>query len=431
MSRELLHVLYGDDVVAALEYDRKKDAITLDYDDSWRFGTNGFPISLSLPLTRKTHPDNSIRPFLQGLLPDNTGVMEAWGKRFQVSPRNPFDLIKHVGEDCAGALQFIRPERLEPILSGQLDSLTPLTDESLAERLEAVRAQSAAIPTFVEGRFSLAGAQAKDALHQKEGKWFVPGGRIPTTHILKPESGAIPHHALNEHFCLQLAAAIGLPSAQSGIMEIGGRQVFCVKRYDRVESSITGNTLRIHQEDTCQALGRRPDQKYQKDGGPSAIEIVRLLDRFSDDVSDDVSDVLRFVTELAFNWIIAGTDAHSKNYSILHARGSAMRLAPLYDLASWLPYEPDRKSRKTKLSMKIGNTYHLHTIDGAQWRRLANEAGLSPEGVVELVRLTVRNVMESLNATSSGIAETHDIPFLHKLAGLIGDRAKNCDSVLG
>lgn len=427
MSRELIHVLYGDEVVADLEYVRKKDAMALHYDDSWRFGTNGFPMSLSLPLARKTHPDDAIRSFLQGLLPDNTGVMDAWGKRFQVSPRNPFDLIKHVGEDCAGALQFIRPERLEPILSGQLDSLTPLTDKSLAERLEAVRAQSAATPTFVEGRFSLAGAQAKDALHQKEGRWFVPGGRIPTTHILKPESGAIPHHALNEHFCLQLAAAIGLPSAQSGIMEIGGRQVFCVKRYDRVESQITGKTLRIHQEDTCQALGRRPDQKYQKDGGPSAAEIVRLLDRFS----DDVSDVLRFVKELAFNWIIAGTDAHSKNYSLLHARGSTMRLAPLYDLAAWLPYEPDRKSRRTKLSMKIGNTYHLHSIDGAQWRRWANEAGLSPEGVVELVRLTVRIVLESLNATSSGIAKTHDVPFLHDLAGLIEDRAKICETLLG
>ena len=72
--------------------------------------------------------------FCRGLLPDNPAVVEAWGKRFQVSPRNPFDIIKHVGEDCAGALQFVRPERLDLILSGQLDSLAPLTEEDLADR---------------------------------------------------------------------------------------------------------------------------------------------------------------------------------------------------------------------------------------------------------------------------------------------------------
>jgi serine/threonine-protein kinase HipA len=428
MSRELLHVLYGDEIIATLEYDRNKDAVSLTYDDSWRFGTNGFPMSLSLPLSKKAHPDNAIRTFLQGLLPDNTGVMEAWGKRFQVSPRNPFDLIKHVGEDCAGALQFIRPERLEPILSGQLDSLIPLTELSLAERLEAIISQSAAIPTFIEGRFSLAGAQAKDALHQKEGNWFVPCGRIPTTHILKPELGGIAHHALNEHFCLQLAAAIGLPSAQSTIMAIGGRKVFCVKRFDRVDSKITGNALRIHQEDTCQALGCSPGNKFQNDDGPSAADIVRLLDRFSNDPADDV---VRFTMALALNWIIAGTDAHSKNFSLLHARGSALRLAPLYDLASWLPYERDTNSSKVKLAMKIGGTYRLHEIDGVRWRKWADEAGLSGDGVIEMVNLTVHRVIESLPVLRNSMLEAHDDPFVDKLATLITERALKCEAALG
>ena len=56
-----------------------------------------------------------IEAFLWGLLPDNDRVLENWGRRFQVSPRNVFRLITHVGEDCAGAVQFVRPERLEPL----------------------------------------------------------------------------------------------------------------------------------------------------------------------------------------------------------------------------------------------------------------------------------------------------------------------------
>lgn len=46
----------------------------------------------------------------------------------------------------------------------------------------------------------------------------------------------------------------------------------------------------------------------------------------------------RFVDALAFTWIIAGTDAHAKNYSLLLA-GPQVRLAPLYDVASALPYD--------------------------------------------------------------------------------------------
>ena len=47
--------------------------------------------------------------------------------------------------------------------------------------------------------------------------------------------------------------------------------------------------------------------------------------------------VRRFADALAWNWIIGGTDAHAKNYSLLLS-GSDVRLAPLYDIASALPY---------------------------------------------------------------------------------------------
>lgn len=95
--KEILHILYGEIAVGSLVYDKKKDEISLIYEQAWQFDAASFPISLSLPLAKKSHPDAAIRPFLQGLLPDNPAVIEAWGKRFHVSPRNPFDVIKHVG----------------------------------------------------------------------------------------------------------------------------------------------------------------------------------------------------------------------------------------------------------------------------------------------------------------------------------------------
>ena len=52
-------------------------------------------------------------------------------------------------------------------------------------------------------------------------------------------------------------------------------------------------------------------------------------------VADDA--VWRFADALIWNWLIAGTDAHAKNYSLLLAEDQ-VRLAPLYDVASALPY---------------------------------------------------------------------------------------------
>ena len=426
MSREILHILYGSTAVGSLVYDRKGDRISLGYEEPWQYGADGFPMSLSLPLATQAHPDNRVRPFLQGLLPDNTAVLKAWGKRFQISPGNPFDVLKHMGEDCAGALQFVRPERLELILSGSLDSLTPLSDEDLAKRIDDLNRQARSIPVRIEGRFSLAGAQTKDALHLKDGRWFVPGGRIPSTHILKPELDDYDHHSVNEHFCLQLAAKAGLIRAESRVLEIAGKRVLCVKRYDRTTDA-SGNVARWHQEDTCQALGRGPQQKYQSDGGPSAAEIVKLLDQYSDDRFDDLS---RFIMALALNWVIAGTDAHSKNYSLLHAPGSFTRLAPLYDIASYLPCQRDLKSTKVKLAMKIGGTYRLHQIDGGRWRKWADEAHIPFDHVRSIILTSINNVLQHADEVGNEVAITHGSPFVPDLVTSIMTRAAACSACM-
>src|SRR5580765_4262604 len=60
------------------------------------------PLSLSMPLTDEEYRGKALRAFLWGLLPDNHEVLERWGSRYQVSANNPFALLAHVGEDCAG-----------------------------------------------------------------------------------------------------------------------------------------------------------------------------------------------------------------------------------------------------------------------------------------------------------------------------------------
>ena len=134
---------------------------------------------------------------------------------------------------------------------------------------------------------------------------------------------------------------------------------------------------------------------------------------------------------LAFNWIIAGTDGHSKNYSLLHSPGSCVSLAPLYDLASFLPYQRDPKSRKVKLAMKIGGTYRLHEMDRRHWDKWAAEAGLLPERISALVAGLVHHVVASLEPTRNAVAEMNDSPFLDQLTHAVSERAKKCAEVMG
>ena len=79
--------------------------------------------------------------------------------------------------------------------------LVAKSEAEIAARIRQLREdQSAWRRPGDTGQFSLAGAQPKTALLLQDGRWGVPSGRIPTTHILKPPSADFDGHAENEHF---------------------------------------------------------------------------------------------------------------------------------------------------------------------------------------------------------------------------------------
>ena len=138
MTNQLIALLDGREV-GTVHY--KNARLSFVYTDAWRVDPNAYPLSLSMPLASAEHRHARIEAFLWGLLPDNDRVLENWGRRFQVSPRNVFRLITHVGEDCAGAVQFVRPERLEPLQKEPASrEVKWLIEDEVAERLRALRA---------------------------------------------------------------------------------------------------------------------------------------------------------------------------------------------------------------------------------------------------------------------------------------------------
>lgn len=405
-----------------------KDArgrVTFVYDDQWRNVPEAYPLSLSMPIAAKEHGRSAVEAFLWGLLPDNEQILARWAAKFQVSARNVLALISHVGEDCAGAVQFVTPERLEAIRSGKEDKVEWLDESEVARRLRLLREDHAAwrLPRDT-GQFSLAGAQPKTALLLQKDRWGIPSGRIPTTHILKPPTGHFDGHAENEHVCLMLARNLGLPAAESKVRRFKGEVAIVVVRYDRQQKG--NDIIRVHQEDICQALGITPTKKYQNEGGPSAANIVDLLRTYS---TDRDTDIETFVTALGFNWLIAGTDAHAKNYSLL-LNGPDVRLAPLYDIASILPYEAV-DLHEAKLAMKIGGEYKLDLIGLRQWQKFAREVRIDFDQFVDVLISMAKRLPDEVTAARATARERGlNNALIERLATQLIDRARQCQRLL-
>jgi serine/threonine-protein kinase HipA len=256
-------------------------------------------------------------------------------------------------------------------------------------------------------------------------RWGIPSGREPTTHILKPPTGEWDGHAENEHFCLRLARASGLVVPNFSVRRFRDEIAIVIERYDRIQNR--GERLRVHQEDMCQALALHPARKYENDGGPGVRKIVDLLREYSTHPGDDVQS---FLGAIAFNWLIAGTDAHAKNYALLLGAQGAVRLAPFYDLASVLPYRSINLN-KAKLAMKIGGEYRLRNIGLRHWHRLAADVRADGESLIARIS-TMAAGFPDLIATIQREVEAEGLshPTISTLAQRIKSRAKLCQARL-
>jgi serine/threonine-protein kinase HipA len=227
-----------------------------------------------------------------------------------------------------------------------------------------------------------------------DGGWGKPIDGTPSTHILKPEIRGFPDSVVNEAFCMRLAGHLGLPSAEVEVIEVSGRPMLLVARYDRVVHD-DGRVERIHQEDLCQAFGVLPAMKYEDHGGSSLRAIANMVAAIE---PKSLFELLRMVV---LHVMVGNGDAHAKNHSLLHETSGAIRLAPVYDVMSTLFYKLNR------LAMYIDN---VKATDEVTADRILNEFtswGLSKGTAAEaLAELTDR----APAAIAAARAETPGLP---------------------
>jgi serine/threonine-protein kinase HipA len=184
-------------------------------------------------------------------------------------------------------MQFL-PGDVEPGKVGAI-AAQPISNADIADRLANLANVPLGIGDDAEVRISIAGAQDKTALLHWTGKWHVPHGTSATTHILKPQIGQRGTYDLsrsveNEHICLEILGAFGLPVAKTQIADFAGTRALVVERFDREWTRDT-RLLRVPQEDCCQALSVPPVRKYQ-----DAIRIA--CETLPADFQEDLRDAI-------------------------------------------------------------------------------------------------------------------------------------------
>jgi serine/threonine-protein kinase HipA len=376
----------------------------LSYDTGWLDSPQARPLSLSLPFQpgNPPHKGAAVRAWFDNLLPDSQPIRDRLARRFRTATAGAFDLLAEIGRDCVGALQIV-PEGRDP---GDVKAVhaRPLDEAGVARALRAALAPGTADVSdgrsggFDDFRISIAGVQEKTALLWRDGRWWLPQGTTPTTHILKLPLGLVGNLQLdlrdsveNEWLCAQILDAYGLAVARCHPLTFEDRHVLGVERFDRRWSDDGSWLVRLPQEDFCQATGTPSHLKYEADGGPGIDRGLDLLNASRRRARDRETF---FRAQLVF-WLLCAPDGHAKNFSLaLHAGGS-FSLAPLYDVMSAYPVlgaGPGRiPPHKVRLAMALrcGNAHwRMHDMRRRHWEEVGRRNGVvsaSGQGVDTLI----------------------------------------------
>jgi serine/threonine-protein kinase HipA len=382
MSRSLDVYLHTELVgQLALDDDRR---MRFQYGAAWLDAPIAVPLSLALPLRAQAFDDVRARPFFANLLPESE-LRRMIARKLGLSEQNDFALLEAVGGECAGAVSLLPAGKVPQAGEGY----RPLNDAELNDLIRDLPRRP--MLAGEQGmRLSLAGAQNKLPVFFDGEQISLPINGAPSSHILKPPVERYPDSVFNEAFCMELALRAGLFVPQVTLLA-KQQPLYLVERYDRRAGA--HGLQRIHQEDFCQALAIPPDQKYEKEGGPTLQQCFTLLREHSLVPVQDIQSLLKWSV---FNYLIGNADAHAKNISLLLTEQGPM-LAPFYDLMSTAVY-PDLAER---IAMRIGGEDRPDWIIKRRWQQFAEDVGIG----FKLVRQTLEFMKEQVSAEAQELAQ--------------------------
>lgn len=369
-NREVAEIAQGKDGAATLTYNR-----------GWQETRGAFPMSTRMPLDIACHGADEVLPWVANLLPESQ-QLEMVARATGSSQADPLALLARIGRDTSGAMSFS-----ERGIARMTTREVP--DEAALERIIQELPKKPFLVGEVGISMSLAGVQSKIGVHVgADGVISIPIEGAPSTWILKPDAANMPGGVYNEALCLRLAALIGLAAPEVRVGRAGARRYLLVKRYDRRQQG--NNWRRLHQEDMCQALGRLPSAKYERNEtgqrGPMVCDIVGVMRKL-----DPLRGVLSIFDYVIYNAIACNTDAHAKNYSVM-VTASGATLAPIYDVMCAKVWPAITSKQAMSLATKWDGDYYK----GRHWQREAALCGLNPTAALRRVEMLCKSTMKHL-----------------------------------
>ncbi len=438
MSRHHLNAWIGERQVGRLSYDDDNGHFAFDYDNEWIASGTGFSISPALPFeradgNRADQHSVSVRRFFENLLPEGKALDDAAAVH-RVSKANLYGLLIALGSETTGAIILLQDG---VSLSQVADTKREITSEELHSRIHD-RANQPFHIWDGKVRMSIAGYQDKLAVYIEDGRLYLVEGRLASTHILKPEplSPNLPHLVANEHFCLRLAAELGILASPVEILRVPD-PVLVVERFDR---HLTDHHVeRIHVVDACQCLNLAVSHKYERNFGSGrdvahirdGVSIERLFS-IAENALSSAAMRLSLLRWVLLQFLIGNSDAHGKNLSFFVEPGG-LRIAPTYDLVSVCVYP----KIDHELAMAIGDEFEIERIRTYDWAELTAACGLERRLVArEMLRMTkaLRKVIPSLVQSDSYNESERELinkiaEFTLSQAALLDEHAKQLPDV--
>jgi len=361
------------------------------------------PISCSLPLTKDPFSPSETKNYFEGLLPEGFSrkSVASWIK---ADENDYLPILSTLGKECLGAIYIGENPDNEP--GGYR-----LLEEA---RIKSLAAEGATQSTklLVETHLSLTGASGKAGLYYDENnnKWYLPTGKMPSTHIVKQSHVRLSKIVLNEMICLKTAKNLGIKVPDCFIIDLGNGSdadvLFATKRYDRALSENTVNGLkipyRLHQEDFAQALGIPASLKYETEKKDYLSKMFSLISRVS---SNPIKDQLLLWDMVIFNYLVGNTDCHIKNYSLLYDSSlKTTELAPAYDLVCTRVY-----GASSEMSLFIGEHLPISDIVRDDFELASKDAGLGKKIALNHFDSLADNFE---NALKSAVSEMYALGFI-------------------
>lgn len=356
------------------------------------------PVELKLsPRTYSTAALNGMFGALRDASPDY------WGRRV---------IQRHLGKAQPGEMEYLlySPDDRAGALGFGLNQTPPAPKRSFNQTLDLAKVQAIADSIVADDDHpdgdraagaadhdddrdqveklmvigtSMGGARPKAVVEDEAGLWIAKFNRPDDTW----------NSARVEHAMLILARACGLTTAESRVVEVAGRDVLLVKRFDREKTQ--AGYLRARMISALTLL--RTEDTYQSRDKWSYVLLAEEVRRVCADPAQNAAELFR---RMSFNALISNIDDHPRNHALI-AKEAEWKLSPAYDLTPAVPVSMERRD----LALECGDAGRFASADNllSQSARFLLEPG-EAAAMIDAMEAQVRGTWYA-TARAAGVSE--------------------------